>query len=430
MTRHVRRTVAVVGAGALALTSMVVLGRPAAANHIACGTVVTSSITLDGNIGPCTGDGLVVQGNGFTVNLNGFSIIGSNTTNTSSSEQAGIHMIGATNVTVRNGTVRNFDAGVVVHHGSGNTVTGITAQDNANHVVRTGALNPCEFADGILVLDSDNNRIQSNQAYRNGPFGGINIVGDSDNNLVTGNMSSDNSIPNFHPSLVTEDPEDNPEGLGPCGPFAINSPVGRLNQGIGIRIEGPGADNNRVENNYVANNHLGGITIHGYVCHPPNNIIPPQPNNGGNVITRNNVVGNGFAGPEELADGIGILQQGPAQIVCVASGNSVLQNVATGNAANGIFLGGRGSSGNTINGNVVRNNGIDGIRLTGPGGPSSRCGVVLTTPCPGAINNTLVGNVGQSNMEHDAHDGNPNCDNNLWRNNSFRTVFRGCERNG
>lgn len=265
---------------------MVVLGGPAAANHIACGTVVTSNVTLDSNIGPCPGDGLIVQGSGFTV---------------------------------RNGTVRNFDAGVVVHHGSGNTVMRVTAQDNANHVVRTGALNPCEFADGILVLDSDNNRIQSNQAYRNGPYGGIDIVGDSDNNLVTGNVSSDNSIPNFHPSLVTEDPEDNPEGLGPCGPFAINSPVGRLNQGIGIRIEGPGSDNNRVENNYVANNHLGGITIHGYVCHPPNNIIPPQPNNGGNVITRNNVVGNGFAGPEERADGIGILQQGPATIVCVGT---------------------------------------------------------------------------------------------------------------
>ncbi|HEX2041488.1 MAG TPA: right-handed parallel beta-helix repeat-containing protein [Acidimicrobiales bacterium] len=417
---------AALATGMLTLAGIIVFGEPATANHLDCGSVVTSSVTLDRDLGPCDGDGLVVQGSNITLNLGGHTLTGNNTANFGVEEQAGIHLIGASRVTVRNGTVRNFDAGVVIDGGSGNTVTGVLAQDNANHVVHTGALNPCEFADGILILDSSNNRIQGNRAIHNGPFGGIDIVGNSDGNVVTGNISDLHNIPNFHPSLITEE---NEEGLGPCGPFGGGSTVGRLNQGIGIRVEGPGSDNNRVEMNTVRDNILYGIAVHGYVCHPPGP-FPPQPNNGGNTIRRNNALHNGYAGPEELGDGIAVLSQGPAAIVCVAFGNSIVQNTSIDNAGHGIFLGGRGSHSNNISGNVVRDNGLDGIRVTGPGGPTSRCGVVLTMPCPGAVNNTLRGNVGSANGEHDAHDGNPNCDNNAWRNNRFGTVFRGCERNG
>ncbi len=426
MKHRVRRTVAALATGMLTLAGMIVFGDPATANHLDCGSVVTSSVTLDRDLGPCDGEGLVVQGSNITLNLGGHTLTGNNTANFGVEEQAGIHLIGASRVTVRNGTVRNFDAGVVIDGGSGNTVTAVLAQDNANHVVHTGALNPCEFADGILILDSSNNRIQGNRAIHNGPFGGIDIVGNSDGNVVTGNISNLNNIPNFHPSLISEE---NEEGLGPCGPFALGGTIGRRNQGIGIRIEGPGSDNNRVEGNTVRDNILYGIAIHGYVCHPPGP-FPPQPNNGGNTIRRNIAIHNGYAGPDEFGDGIGVLSQGPATIVCVAFGNSILQNTSIDNAGYGIFLGGRGSHSNDISGNVVRDNGFDGIRVTGPGGPTSRCGVVLTTPCPGAVNNTLRGNVGSGNEGFDARDNNPNCDNNAWRNNRFGTVFRGCERNG
>jgi parallel beta-helix repeat protein len=180
--------------------------------------------------------------------------------------------------------------------------------------------------------------------------------------------------------------------------------------------------------NTVRDNSLYGITIHGYVCHPPGP-FPAQPNNGGNTIRRNNVFRNGTV-PGDEADGIAVLSQGSAAIVCVAFGNSILQNVSMENGAHGIFLGGRSSHSNDISGNIVRNNGADGIRVTGPGGPTSRCGVVLNTPCPGAINNTFRGNVGSGNGEHDADDRNPNCDNNAWLNNQFGTVFRGASATG
>ncbi len=430
---RIRRTMATVGAAALTLAGMVVLGDPASAGHVSCGAVITQSITLDNNLTNCPGDGLRIQGSNIVVNLAGRTISGRASTNTTPLEQAGIRLMNVTGVTVTGGTITNFDAGVVIGRGSGNTITRLQVLANINHSTLTGTLNPCDLGDGILALDSDNNTIRNNVAEHNGPFSGISLVGDSDGNRVSHNLVRLQDVDNTHPNFVTPQ---RPAGNGPCGPFTPPAgTVGAPNQDIGIRIEGPGADNNRVEYNQVADNMVFGITIHGNVCHPPGNVFPPQPNNGNNVISRNIVTGNGFGGappatPLGQGDGIAVVVQGPDAIVCVAFANSILQNIVTGNAGHGILLGGRGSHSNTINGNTVRNNGRDGIRVTGPGGPGSRCGVVLTSPCPGAINNTLVGNNGAGNVEHDADDRNPACDNNRWRNNSFGTVFQGCERNG
>ena len=435
---QIRRTMTALAAGALALTATVVLGEPAGATHVSCGQVVTQSITLDSDLTNCQGDGLRVQGSNIVIDLAGHTISGRSSTNTTTQEQAGIRLMNVTGVTVRNGTITNFDAGVVIGRGSGNTITGLQVHNNINHSTLTGVTTPCDLGDGIVAFDSDNNTIRSNVAQQNGPFSGISLVGDSDGNLVQNNIAQLQNVDNSHPNFVTEE---RPFGNGPCGPFVPGvGNVGAVRQGVGIRIEGPGADNNRVEGNHASQNDAFGILLHGYVCHPlPNTPQQAGQNNGNNVISRNNVVSNGFnaqlGGGPTLGDGIAIPAQGPDAVVCVAHTNSVLQNTVTSNARHGIALGGRGTHDNNISGNVVRSNGAatpsgDGINVAGPGGPQSRCGEVLTTPCPGAVNNRLIGNVGQSNAEHDGHDGNPGCDNNLWRNNSFRTVFRGCERNG
>ena len=430
----------VVGAsvGALALGSMVVLGQPAGANHVSCGAVITQSITLDSDLN-CPGDGLRVQASNITIDLAGRTISGQTNTNTSLNEFVGIRLMNVTGVTVRNGTVTNFDAGIVLGRGSGNTISRVRVLNNINHSTLTGVFTACEFGDGILALDSDNNVIEGNFAQGNGPYGGITLVGDSDNNQVLSNIVRFQNVDNQHPNFVTPQ---RPNGNGPCGPFVPGfGTVGAIRQDIGIRVEGPGADNNRIMGNHASNNDAFGITIHGYVCHPENAVpphpFPPQPNNGGNIVSRNNVVANGFAaqfgGGPTVADGIAAPAQGPTSVVCVAHSNRITNNAVTGNARHGIELGGRGTHSNVISGNIVRNNGVasptgDGIRLVGPSGGA--CGEPLTSPCPGAINNTLTGNIGSGNREHDGHDGNANCDNNAWRDNNFATVFQGCERNG
>jgi len=431
-----RRIFGVASVAALAVGSMVVLGEPAGANHVNCGATVTQNVTLDNDLLNCQGDGLRIQASNIVVDLGGRTISGRTDTNTTPQEFVGIRLMGVTGVTVRNGTVRNFDAGVVIGGGGGNTVANIQARNNINHSTLTGTRNPCNFGDGITVFNSDNNTIQGNLAEGNGPYGGITLVDDSDGNRIIGNSARHQNVDNSHPNFVT--PE-RLSGNGPCGPFVPGiGDVGAVRQDIGIRIEGPGADNNRVEGNNVVNNDAFGITIHGYVCHPISPQQPLQANNGNNVVARNNVVGNGFifqiGDIPSTGDGIAVPAQGPDPVVCVAHTNSILQNSVYGNGRHGIALGGRGTHDNNISGNVVRSNGAaspggDGIRVAGPGNATSRCGEVLTTPCPGAVNNRFVGNSGSRNAEHDGHDGNPNCDNNLWRNNNFNIIFQGCERN-
>ena len=434
---RVRKIVGVASVTAMALASMVVLGEPAGANHVSCGAVVTQSITLDSNLTNCPGDGLRVQASNITIDLGGHTISGRTDTNTTPNEFVGIRLMNVTGVTVRNGTVTNFDAGVVIGRGSGNTVSRLRVVRNINHSTLTGTINPCNFGDGIVALDSHNNTIEGNVAQGNGPYGGITLVGDSDGNQVLSNMTVQQNVDNAHPNFVNPD---RPNGNGPCGPFVPTAgTVGAIRQGVGIRVEGPGADNNRVMGNHSSSNDAFGITIHGYICHPAEGTQQQvQPNNGGNIISRNNVASNGFnaqlGGAPTQGDGIAIPAQGPDIVVCTAHSNRVTSNTVTANARHGIALGHRGPLNTTISGNIVRNNGVarpgDGINLGGPGNATSRCGEVLTTPCPGAQNNTLIGNIGSGNSEHDGHDGNPGCDNNLWRDNTFGTVFRGCERNG
>lgn len=371
---------------------------------------------LTTDVGPCPNDGLVIAKDGITLDLNGHTVSG----RVAKAEQSGILFKGVSGSTVKNGTVTGFDAGVNIVGGSGNTVREVTARDNVNHSVVSGIDYPCDLGDGITLSESRGNRILNNIVTKNGPYSGISIVGNSDSNTVAGNNVYENDIPNVQPDGTT----------APCG-----EPFARPNQDIGIRIEGPGADANVVGNatiasvaypgNTVTANQLFGITIHGYVCNPPDG-GPSQPNNAQNIIRSNTVTGNGFAGPAEFGDGIAILSQGPVGTVCVSHTNAILSNTSNGNAQDGVFLGGRASSNNTVNSNVVNGNGRHGINVTGP-----------TATALGSINNTLVANSGSGNgtnaaiagAKYDGFDGNPACDNNGWRGNTFATVNQPCVLN-
>ncbi|HEV2810689.1 MAG TPA: right-handed parallel beta-helix repeat-containing protein [Acidimicrobiales bacterium] len=398
----------------------------AATERVECGQNVDHSLTLGNDIGPCTGDGLVVTTSNITINLGGRTITGSNTTNTTNQEQVGIRLVNVQNVKViGRGTVTNFDAGVAIEGGSGNTVQQVSAVNNINHVTLTGATNPCDFGDGIVLLDSDNNVISRNLTENNGPYDGIGIIGESDNNTVSNNHSLNNRALNQLPN----------GDAGPCGPFgggggATPGP-GRRDQNIGIRVEGPGADNNTVSENRVVNNLLNGITVHGHVCQPPPGFpTGPQPANTGNAILRNTVHRNGFG--SALQDGISILSQGPlGTVTCPAQQTTIVANTVTESARHGIFVSAL-SNNNTVSRNLVNNNGADGILVRGPftvcpfGQSVQGVCQVPRESRPGSLSNTLIGNRGTGNAEHDGHDANPNCDANRWQENLFATVNQPC----
>ena len=300
---HLRR-IATAGALALFAASALVVAAPAAAAPVGCGITITQSTTLTANIGPCPRGGITIGADDITLDLGGFRITGkANRTG----DGVGILLQGRTNVTVMNGTVSQFDAGVAIVGGAGNTVTGVTANFNVGG-------GKSDFGDGIAIVGSDHNSILNSNITNNGPFSGVSMVGDSDSNEIEDNVISSNNVAN------TGDD--------------------------GVRVEGPGANQNVVRGNNVSGNGLDGIAI--FADQGTGNL------NTGNVIELNTVNANGF-GLLAARPGDGI------RLFIRADDNIVQNNTVNGNAGHGIFAQystsqSRGAQSNDFFSNAALNN--------------------------------------------------------------------------
>lgn len=284
----------ITAAGALATPA---LSAPASPR---CGSVITDDTTLTADIGPCASGGLVIGRDKVVLDLAGHSISGqANRTG----DGVGVLVSGRSGVVVRNGLVRDFDAGVAIVDSSGATVDNILAMDNR------GTTQGGDFGDGIAISGSSGNSIIDSDVIGNGPYSGISLVGVSTSNLIENNVVSGNDVP-----LTGED---------------------------GIRIEGPGAANNAVRGNTVSANTLDGIAVFS------NQVTGPL--NSGNTIEENTVTANGF-GFLAARPGDGIRTFLRANLTTIRNnhvhnnagnginvtsgsvGNDILTNASTGNA--------------------------------------------------------------------------------------------------
>ncbi|MBA2495724.1 MAG: right-handed parallel beta-helix repeat-containing protein [Acidimicrobiia bacterium] len=423
--------------------------------------VVTADMTLTGDVGPCDGHGIIIQADNVTLDLAGFTVSGDNV----EMEQVGVLFDGVSGSTVTNGTVTGFDAGVSIEGGSGNTVSGLTVEDNVNDMIET--IDPrsiiiapgtmptpeqmqqieavtCNYGDGITTLDSSDNMIMGNTVTGNGPYSGISLVGDSNGNMVSGNEVHENDLLNNgvmdgagnpvfvdgvvgSPTRGRHVPAGTPGAVQPqsmCGATEVGTPGmgrGREVQSIGIRVEGPGADENVVDSNTVTKGGLAGISIHSYVLVPAAPNVPVGSSSSNNVVSNNSVsrTGEDTNEADSFADGIASLSSGPVGTVTRPSdSNTFVGNTSFDNFRHGISLG-RLSHSNTVDDNMVMNNGGSGIWVAGPGGAPG-------TDQRGAYDNNLSGNEGSGNGEFDGTDLNPSCDNNAWVANVFGTVNQPC----
>jgi parallel beta-helix repeat protein len=338
----------------------------------ACGQTITQSTTLTADLGPCPNHGLIIGADNITLDLGGRRIFGT----PNSGDGAGVLLQGRSGVTVRNGTIEFFDGGVIIQGGGSNTVQAITARRNIGL--------SAQFGDGFAIESSSDNRIVASSAIDNGPFSGIGVYSlvDSDHPRAFSGPSLRNIID---------------------GNQVIGNVVGRdgftgFTDNDGIRIEntftcpsatpecaGPQAGN-VITNNMVSGNGLDGIAIFG--------------RSPGNIIRNNQVTRNGyFRSATRRGDGI---------IVFNRSNNTVIEN------------------------NLVTHNADSGIRIRGP-----------LNAIPGALNNRIVGNTAFGNAarptipsvpfgsaNYDLNDQNPNCDNNQWLGNRYRTANPPCTTTG
>ena len=132
-----------------------------------CGTYVTQDVTLQHDISGCVDGGIIVAKSGVTVDLNGHTITGLG-------EGDGIAASGVTGVTIKNGSITNFEAGL--------RLTGV--QNSLVHDVRL-SLNSDASA---WVEGSTGNKFLRNTMTENGD-GGFRLIGSS-RNRIAGNTIS------------------------------------------------------------------------------------------------------------------------------------------------------------------------------------------------------------------------------------------------
>ncbi len=345
---------------------VVISATAAQATHVTCGTILSvpnSTVTLDSNVGPCTtATGVRIRASGITLDLNGFSIIGSGVSGTSSN-LVGVSVFDSSNVTIKNGTVTKWDNGVYLD-GSGDngasniTVTGMKLVDNI------GPDSTDTFGEGLQIFQGGSHTITGNQVVHNGPFSGINAYQTSNNTIARNQVANNNIL----------DTSGHHGGGGP------------IMQDIGIWVinlqPNPAlAVNNTVTQNQAAGNGLDGIQVARFTNQ--------------NFVRTNSVANNGFGQPagNGFRAGDGIANFGSFNTIetnsVVGNGGSGIKVYRSTNSS-GVPVGGQS---NTIRFNTAFNNGSS---------PSSVSFDLFDT-------NTT-----------------PPCDSNTWASNTFGTKNQAC----
>lgn len=316
---------------------------------LACGAEITEDTVLQGDLVCNATPALIIAADNVTLDLNGFTISGKGAITKGG---PAILLRNVKGATVQKGTVKSFAAGVAIEGGSGNVVQNMTLIDNV------GA-GDSDYGDGVTISDSKDNRVQGNTVARNGPYSGISVLGASTGNEIRENIVTDNN-------MLPGDPAG-----------------GR--QDMGIRIEGPGANGNRIIGNTVTGSGADGIVVLPVCDDPGNGCVGSKPNEG-NEITDNLSHRNGTSG-----QGSGI------RLFCVAN------PVAATNT--------------TIKGNEADENRTHGIEVDAAGNAQ-----------PGPTKNVISGNAAHDNAQFDGFDGNlaPKCNANTWETNDFGRVNQPC----
>jgi parallel beta-helix repeat protein len=305
----------IVVVAALTVVVAVVAGASMAqTGGLSCGDTITVDTTLQADLTGCRSNGLVIGADNVTLDLNGHTVSGDGEQFKACPEREfcdfGVLNDGHDGVTVRNGSVGQFDSGVLVGRAGENRVLDISSSQNtsfgfvvfrsAQILVRgsSGSRNIAPEGDGMALFESHDVRIVDN-SFRRNPGPGIHVQASTDT-LIKGNLISHSS-----PGILLGGEE---------------------------RVDR--ADRNQVRGNHFVGNAAGVLLGRG----------------NRNVIARNRLSRDG--------DGIAIEN---------ARGNRVALNVILDARKNGIYLGLNeppiGGGDNVVRRNVVRRSGDDGFKV-------------------------------------------------------------------
>jgi parallel beta-helix repeat protein len=264
---------------AAATVALTLAAAPAMAGvpNLSCGESLDHSVTMNNDIGPCPGNGLIVTADHITIDLGGHTITGASG---STGVLVGLH----SHVTVRHGTIRQFNLGVFIGQAASptqaksDTVTGM-------RVIATTTGVFTRHADGVLVKSSlfnaTSDGIDVDDASHDGLVTGNTVVNSSDagivvgsnpavsigitvkDNVVTGGSGHGINIAAAGDTILTGN---NVTGMDGAGIHTVGTPttavikhnVLRGNQGGGISGVGVSAT---VKANKISGNGAAGITV-------------------------------------------------------------------------------------------------------------------------------------------------------------------------
>jgi parallel beta-helix repeat protein len=341
---------------------------------VSCGQEITRSVLVTNDLTDCPGDGLVIADDRIILDLGGRTIDGVGL-------GTGIRNDGFDLVTVRNGTIQEFDHGVqLLPETDLNLIERLSLRHN-----QIGGI---ELADAGEV--GAGNEVRANLVEQNGD--GIALTKGTSGALVAGNTMTLSGGPGLW--LAQSDGNrleaNSVTGSGDLGvglehstgnTLVGNDVSGNSDGGIEVRA---GSHGNRIEGNTVSDsgdtgimvsesdrnevigNHASGLSDSGITLDAANdgvvrgNDVPSNP--GGIELdgsSRNLVELNDASD----TDGIG-LHVGTDSVE-----NELVANIAVGNAAQGIYVSDETSAaqGNLLDRNVASGNGSDGI-MTAKGG--------------------------------------------------------------
>ncbi len=281
----------------LALVSLLVGGLPAvaaAAAHIACGATLTADTTLDSDL-DCSGTALHIGAPGITVDLGGYTVRGDGT-----SDARGVDNQGHDLVTIQNGTISSFEAGVWFSGGgvTDSEVTGLTLSGNVRGVFLNAGSHRNHFhhntvvnssVSGIALNGSEHNLIELS-TFAGNSFAGVEIFAGSAHNTVLGNDVSGGGA-----GFYIADSDSNE--------LVSNVIEGTAFDGISI---GPGSEENLIHENDVSRSSRAGVLVQG----------------DRNEVMANTIRNSSFSG---IA-------------VSEANDNLVAENVVAGAASNGVLV--------------------------------------------------------------------------------------------
>jgi hypothetical protein len=108
-------------------------GTLAAANHVTCGMVVTTNITLERDL-VCSGPGLIVGAHGIVIDLNDHTLFGS----APSVFGHGVDITAFNDVTLKNGIIDGFSNGVIVSGAMHTTVSRLEVRNSTGQNIGFG----------------------------------------------------------------------------------------------------------------------------------------------------------------------------------------------------------------------------------------------------------------------------------------------------